>query len=134
MPKLNENYWDCGCESRYIQPKDKRVCPICLAIQEDSPDAHEVEIKPENMADRTNIWNHETALMGSIISGLFAFMGEPIRFESTESYGRIINCINSYMNAEKLHDYEKDFLESAIIYLMCDLSKHIQLFKGIEKS
>jgi hypothetical protein len=50
---LDENYWDCECESRYIHAKQdnpEAYCILCEAVQADQPDSRVSEIKIENLA------------------------------------------------------------------------------------
>ena len=49
---LNEDYWDCECDRRYIHKKSCPECPYCGAQQEEQPDSRQEEIDNElNLAD-----------------------------------------------------------------------------------
>ena len=43
-PLLNELFWDCECDNRFVQPKSVVRCPRCGACQEDMPDSRQNEI------------------------------------------------------------------------------------------
>ena len=47
---LDENFWDCECETRYIHPKSHEACRECFARREEQPDSIEVELLEINMA------------------------------------------------------------------------------------
>ena len=46
----NDNYWDCECKNNYIHlKKDRLVCPICKAEEDDGqPDSRVNELIEKN--------------------------------------------------------------------------------------
>lgn len=47
---LDERFWDCECETRYIHHKNHLACNECFARQYEQPDSREDEIMEVNMA------------------------------------------------------------------------------------
>jgi len=42
---LNNDFWDCECETNYIHSKNIKLCLNCNANQEEQPDSRQSEVE-----------------------------------------------------------------------------------------
>ena len=57
MIKTHNDYWDCECKNNYIHfKKDRLVCPVCKAEEDDGqPDSRVNELMEENFYKNAEI-------------------------------------------------------------------------------
>jgi hypothetical protein len=60
--KLTDNFWDCECMINYIHPKTERVCKLCKAEADDSPDSRINEVM-DTMKNVTRMVWHGMSLV-----------------------------------------------------------------------